>query len=106
MTAAAHDREAKSWQGCLLIGRLAALVVRGATVCAARTQVAVPPALMTGARARSTMLSEADEAIMVEIKRCTLLRWQTIFQAICDAWRAGPTPFKTNPHRLIPRPDI
>ena len=97
MTAAAHDRGANSWLGRLLVGQLAALVVRGATV---------PPALMTEAKACGTVLSKTEEAVIVEIRRCTLLRWRTTFQTICDAWRADPAPFKINPHRLIPRPDV
>ena len=33
------------------------------------------------------------------------LRWRTPFQAICEAWAKDPTPFKINPHHLIPGPD-
>ncbi len=106
MTATAHDRKAKSRQRRLLVGPLAALVARSATVCAGRAKAAVPPALVTGAEARSTVLSKTEEATIVEIRRCTLLRWRTTFQTICDACRADPAPFKINPHRLIPRPDI
>ena len=32
------------------------------------------------------------------------LRWRTPFQAICEAWAKDPTPFKINPHYLIPGP--
>ncbi len=32
------------------------------------------------------------------------LRWQTPFQAICEAWTKDPAPFKINPHHLIPGP--
>jgi transposase-like protein len=31
-------------------------------------------------------------------------RWRTPFQAVCDAWKADPAPFKVNPHHLIPGP--
>ncbi len=31
-------------------------------------------------------------------------RWRTPFHAICDAWTKDPTPFKINPHHLIPGP--
>lgn len=37
-------------------------------------------------------------------KHLKSLRWQTPFQAICDAWTKDPTPFIINPHRLIPGP--
>jgi transposase InsO family protein len=33
------------------------------------------------------------------------LRWRTPFQAVCDAWARDPTPFKLNPHHLIPGPN-
>jgi hypothetical protein len=32
------------------------------------------------------------------------LRWRTPFQAICETWAKDPTPFKINPHHLIPGP--
>ena len=32
-------------------------------------------------------------------------RWRTPFQTICDTWKAGPNPFKTNPHHLISGPN-
>ncbi len=35
-------------------------------------------------------------------KHLKALRWRTPFQAICDAWKADPAPFKINPHHLIP----
>ena len=34
------------------------------------------------------------------------LRWRTRFQANCDAWARDPSPFKVNPHHLIPGPYI
>jgi hypothetical protein len=37
-------------------------------------------------------------------KHLKALRWRTPFQAICDACKADPTPFKINPHHLIPGP--
>jgi transposase InsO family protein len=37
-------------------------------------------------------------------KHLKALRWRTPFQAICDAWTRDPSPFKINPHHLIPGP--
>ena len=37
-------------------------------------------------------------------KHLKALRWRTPFQAICDAWTKDPSPFKINPHHLIPGP--
>jgi len=37
-------------------------------------------------------------------KHLKALRWRTPFQAICDAYKADPAPFKINPHHLIPGP--
>jgi hypothetical protein len=37
-------------------------------------------------------------------KRLKALRWRTPFQAICDAWARDPTPFKVDPHHLLPGP--
>jgi Integrase core domain len=37
-------------------------------------------------------------------KHLKALQWRTPFQAICDAWTKDPTPFKINPHHLIPGP--
>ena len=37
-------------------------------------------------------------------KHLKALRWRTPFQAVCDAYKADPTPFKINPHHLIPGP--
>jgi transposase InsO family protein len=37
-------------------------------------------------------------------KHLKALRWRTPFQTICDAWTKDPTPFKINPHYLIPGP--
>ena len=37
-------------------------------------------------------------------KHLKALKWRTPFQAICDAWTKDPTPFKINPHHLIPGP--
>jgi transposase InsO family protein len=37
-------------------------------------------------------------------KHLKALRWQTPFQAICEAWTEDPAPFKINPHHLIPGP--
>ena len=37
-------------------------------------------------------------------KHLKALRWRTPFQAICDAYARDPTPFKVNPHHLIPGP--
>jgi hypothetical protein len=39
-------------------------------------------------------------------KHLKALRWRTPYQAICDAWISDPSPFKINPHHLIPRPHI
>jgi hypothetical protein len=39
-------------------------------------------------------------------KHLKALRWRTPFQAICDAYKADPAPFKINPHHLIPGPYI
>jgi len=38
-------------------------------------------------------------------KHLKALRWQTPFQAICDAWTKNPSIFKINPHHLIPGPN-
>ncbi len=38
-------------------------------------------------------------------KHLKRLRWRTPFQALCDAWTKDPTPFKINPHHLVPRPN-
>ncbi len=38
-------------------------------------------------------------------KHLKALRWRTLFQAICSAWKADPAPFKINPHHLIPGPN-
>jgi transposase InsO family protein len=37
-------------------------------------------------------------------KHLKALRWRTPFQAVCDAWRTDPSPFKINPRHLIPGP--
>jgi transposase-like protein len=37
-------------------------------------------------------------------KHLKRLQWRTPFQAICEAWAKDPTPFKINPHHLIPGP--
>src|SRR5215204_851914 len=37
-------------------------------------------------------------------KHLKRLHWRTPFQAICEAWANDPTPFKINPHHLIPGP--
>jgi transposase InsO family protein len=37
-------------------------------------------------------------------KHLKALRWHPPFQAVCDAWARDPTPFKINPHHLIPGP--
>ncbi len=37
-------------------------------------------------------------------KHLKALRWRTPFEAICGAWRADPSPFRINPHHLIPGP--
>ena len=37
-------------------------------------------------------------------KHLTALRWRTPYQAICEAWTKDPSPFKINPHHLIPGP--
>jgi transposase InsO family protein len=37
-------------------------------------------------------------------KHLNALRWRTPFQAVCDAWKADPSPFKIDPHHLIPGP--
>jgi transposase InsO family protein len=37
-------------------------------------------------------------------KHLKALKWRTPFQKICDAWTKDPTPFKINPHHLIPGP--
>src|SRR3954462_10936132 len=37
-------------------------------------------------------------------KHLKALRWRTPFQSICDTWAKDPTPFKINPHHLIPGP--
>ena len=37
-------------------------------------------------------------------KHLKALRWRTPFQAICDAYKTDPIPFKINPHHLIPGP--
>ena len=37
-------------------------------------------------------------------KHLKALRWRTPFQAVCDAWARDPTPFKVDPHHLIPGP--
>jgi transposase InsO family protein len=38
-------------------------------------------------------------------KHLKALRWRTPFQAIQEAWTKDPSPFKINPHQLIPRPN-
>jgi len=38
-------------------------------------------------------------------KHLKALRWRTPFEAIQDAWTNDPSPFKINPHQLIPRPN-
>src|SRR3954452_395992 len=38
-------------------------------------------------------------------KHLKALRWRTPFEAIQDAWTKDPSPFKINPHHLIPRPN-
>src|SRR5215213_9501066 len=38
-------------------------------------------------------------------KHLKALRWRTPFQAICDAYKTDPSPFKINPHHLIPGPN-
>lgn len=38
-------------------------------------------------------------------KHLKALRWRTPFQSICDAWQRDPSPFKINPHHLIPGPN-
>jgi transposase InsO family protein len=37
-------------------------------------------------------------------KHLKRLRWRTPFQAVCDAWKADPSPFKVDPRHLIPGP--
>jgi transposase InsO family protein len=37
-------------------------------------------------------------------KHLKALRWRTPFQAVCDAWKADPSPFKIDPRHLIPGP--
>src|ERR687893_1276566 len=37
-------------------------------------------------------------------KHLKALRWRTPFQAVCDAWKADPAPFKVDPRHLIPGP--
>jgi transposase InsO family protein len=37
-------------------------------------------------------------------KHLKALRWRTPFQAVCDAWKADPAPFKGDPHHLFPGP--
>ena len=37
-------------------------------------------------------------------KHLKALRWRTPFQAVGDAWKADPSPFKIGPHHLIPGP--
>jgi transposase InsO family protein len=37
-------------------------------------------------------------------KHLKALRWRSPFQAVCDAWKADPTPFKIDPRHLIPGP--
>jgi transposase InsO family protein len=37
-------------------------------------------------------------------KHLKALRWRTPFQAVCDAWKADPAPFKIDPRHLIPGP--
>jgi transposase-like protein len=39
-------------------------------------------------------------------KHLKALRWQTPYQAICDAWKRDPVPFRIDPHHLIPGPYI
>jgi transposase-like protein len=39
-------------------------------------------------------------------KHLKALQWRTPFQTICDAWKTDPSPFKINPHHLIPGPNI
>lgn len=39
-------------------------------------------------------------------KHLKALKWKTPFQAICDAWTKDPSPFKLDPHHLIPGPYI
>ena len=38
-------------------------------------------------------------------KHLKALQWRTPFEAIQDAWTKDPSPFKINPHHLIPRPN-
>ena len=37
-------------------------------------------------------------------KHLKALRWRTPFQTILDAYKANPSPFKVNPHHLMPGP--
>src|SRR3712207_6819808 len=37
-------------------------------------------------------------------KHLKALRWRTPFQAVCDAWKVDPSPFKIDPRHLIPGP--
>jgi transposase InsO family protein len=37
-------------------------------------------------------------------KHLKRLRWRTPFQAVCDAWKGDPSPFKVDPRHLIPGP--
>ena len=39
-------------------------------------------------------------------KHLKALRWRTPFQAVCDAWKVDPSPFKIDPRHLIPGPHI
>jgi hypothetical protein len=39
-------------------------------------------------------------------KHLKALRWRTPSQSICDTWLRDPSPFKINPHHLIPGPNI
>src|SRR3954471_4424907 len=38
-------------------------------------------------------------------KHLKALQWRTPYEAIQDAWTKDPSPFKINPHHLIPRPN-
>ena len=37
-------------------------------------------------------------------KHLKALRWRTPYQATCDAWARDPSPFKLDPHHLMPGP--
>ena len=79
----------------------------------ARARTTTCDAPMGRSRQRSTVLTETEEAVVIEFRRrtllplddvlgCLALRWRTPFQAICDAWRRDPSAFKITPHHPHP----